>query len=204
VIRSAYRDKLYLAFIFLTIPFASSFFQFFTLQPVFFKTEWHLTEQFIGGLMALNGIIIVTTEMLLVSKLENRRAPLYYISIGVLVAALSYALLNILPAIAWAAIISVCIITLGEMLAMPFMNAFWIGRSSENNRGEYAGLYTMAWSAAQIIGPVYGAILIQYGGYTMFWWFLTVICICSSIGFMAINYLEPIRNWRGRVLNHSN
>ena len=204
VIRSAYRDKLYLAFIFLTIPFASSFFQFFTLQPVFFKTEWHLTEQFIGGLMALNGIIIVTTEMLLVSKLENRRAPLYYISIGVLVAALSYALLNILPAIAWAAIISVCIITLGEMLAMPFMNAFWIGRSSENNRGEYAGLYTMAWSAAQIIGPVYGAILIQYGGYNMFWWFLTVICICSSIGFMAINYLEPIRNWRGRVLNHSN
>ena len=204
VIRSAYQDKLYLAFIFLTIPFASSFFQFFTLQPVFFKTEWHLTEQFIGGLMALNGLIIVTTEMLMVSKLENRRAPLFYISMGVLVAALSYALLNMLPAVAWAAIISVCIITLGEMLAMPFMNAFWISRSSENNRGEYAGLYTMAWSAAQIIGPLYGAILIQYGGYTMFWWFLTGICICSSIGFMAINYLESIRKWRGRVLNHSN
>ncbi|MEJ7778461.1 MAG: MFS transporter [Daejeonella sp.] len=196
LIRSAYRDKLYLAFIFLTIPYASSFFQFFTLQPVFFKTEWHLTEQFIGGLMALNGMIIVLTEMVLVSNLENRKPPLFFISIGVLVAAISYVILNVMPAVGWVAVISVCMITLGEMLSMPFMNTFWISRSTESNRGEYSALYTMAWSAAQIIGPVYGAILIQYGGYNTFWWFLTVICVFSSIGFMVINYLEPIRKWK--------
>jgi len=196
VTRSAYHDKLYLAFIFLTVPFASSFFQFFTLQPVFFKTEWHFTEQFIGGLMALNGLIIVTTEMVLVHKLEGRRNPLYFISLGVFVAALSYVALNVLPPVAWAAVIAVVLITFGEMLSMPFMNAFWISRSNENNRGEYSALYTIAWSTAQIIGPVYGAFLIQYGGFRLFWWFLTAICICSSLGFMLINYLEPIRKWK--------
>ena len=196
VTRSAYHDKLYLAFIFLTIPFASSFFQFFTLQPVFFKTEWHFTEQFIGGLMALNGLIIVTTEMVLVHKLEGRRNPLYFISLGVFVAAFSYVALNVLPPVAWAAVIAVVLITFGEMLSMPFMNAFWISRSNENNRGEYSALYTIAWSTAQIIGPVYGAFLIQYGGFRLFWWFLTAICICSSLGFMLINYLEPIRKWK--------
>ena len=196
IIRSPYRDKLYLAFIFLTIPFASSFFQFFTLQPVFFKTEWHFTEQFIGGLMALNGLIIVTTEMVLVHKLEGRRNPLYFISLGVFVAAFSYVALNVLPPVAWAAVISVVLITFGEMLSMPFMNAFWISRSNENNRVEYSALYTIAWSTAQIIGPVYGAFLIQYGGFRLFWWFLTAICICSSLGFMLINYLEPIRKWK--------
>lgn len=195
-VRSAYRDKLYLAFIFLTIPFASSFFQFFILQPVFFKSEWHFTEQFIGGLMALNGIIIVTTEMVLVHNLEGRRNPLYFISMGIFVASLSYVALNIFPPAAWAAIISVILITFGEMLSMPFMNAFWISRSNENNRGEYSALYTIAWSIAQIIGPAYGAILIQYGGFSLFWWFLTIICIFSSLGFMVINYLEPIRKWK--------
>lgn len=195
-LRSAYRDKLYLAFIFLTIPFASSFFQFFILQPVFFKSEWHFTEQFIGGLMALNGIIIVTTEMVLVHNLEGRRNPLYFISVGIFVAALSYVALNILPPSAWAAVISVVLITFGEMLSMPFMNAFWISRSNENNRGEYSALYTIAWSIAQIIGPVYGAFLIQQGGFTLFWWFLTLICILSSLGFIIINYLEPLRKWK--------
>lgn len=196
VIRSAYRDKLYLAFIFLTIPFASSFFQFFILQPVFFKTEWHFTEQFIGGLMALNGLIIVTTEMVLVHNLEGRRNPLFFISLGVFVAAFSYVALNVLPPVAWAAVISVILITFGEMLSMPFMNAFWISRSNENNRGEYSALYTIAWSIAQIIGPAYGAFLIQYGGFKLFWWFLTAICLCSSLGFMLINYSEPIRKWK--------
>jgi hypothetical protein len=38
----------------------------FTVQPVFFKTEWHYNEAFIGFLMALNGIIIVIIEMILV------------------------------------------------------------------------------------------------------------------------------------------
>ncbi len=196
VIRSAYRDRLYLAFILLTIPFASSFFQFFVLQPVFFKSEWHLSEQFIGGLMALNGILIVSTEMVLVHNIEGRRNPLYFISLGIFIAALSYVALNILPPLAWAAVLSVILITVGEMLSMPFMNAFWISRSNENNRGEYSGLYTIAWSTAQIIGPIYGAIIIGYGGFTMLWWFLTILCMCSAAGFMVINYLEPIKKWR--------
>jgi predicted MFS family arabinose efflux permease len=59
VLASAYHDKLYLAFIILSTLFASCFFQLFTLQPVFFKSEWNLSEQFIGGLMAMNGLLIV-------------------------------------------------------------------------------------------------------------------------------------------------
>lgn len=146
--------------------------------------------------MALNGILIVSTEMVLVHNIEGRRNPLYFISLGIFIAALSYVALNILPPLAWAAVLSVILITVGEMLSMPFMNAFWISRSNENNRGEYSGLYTIAWSTAQIIGPIYGAIIIGYGGFTMLWWFLTILCMCSAAGFMVINYLEPIKKWR--------
>ena len=198
VIHSPYRDKIYLAFILLTILFGSCFFQLFTLQPVFFKTEWHLTEQLIGGLMALNGLIIVATEMILINRLEGRKPDLYFISIGVLLAGISFSLFNVLPIAAWAAVISVCLITLGEMLSLPFMNTFWIARSTENNRGEYAALYTIAWSVAQILGPVYGAVLIQYGGYTLFWWFMFGVCIISSIGFMMIQNIDKLKEWRKR------
>jgi predicted MFS family arabinose efflux permease len=196
VIRSAYRDKLYLVFILLTTLFASCFFQFFTLQTVFFKSEWHLSEQFIGGLMAMNGLIIVGTEMIIVSNLEGRKPPLFLIGTGVIIAAVSYAFLNLMPAAAWVALISIILITIGEMLSMPFMNTFWISRSEENNRGEYAGLYTIAWSVAQIIGPIYGAFLIDYGGYSLFWWVMAGICILTSAGFFIINNLNRIREWR--------
>ena len=38
----AYTDKFYIAFIIITFFFGSCFFQLFTIQPVFFKTQWHL------------------------------------------------------------------------------------------------------------------------------------------------------------------
>lgn len=196
VIHSAYRDKLYLVFIILTILFASCFFQIFTLQTVFFKSEWHFSEQLIGGLLAMNGLIIVFTEMLLINRLQNQKPPLYFIAIGVMLAALSFSLLNILPPVVWVAVISLAIITVGEIFSMPFMNTFWISRSRENNRGEYAALYTMAWAIAQIIGPVYGAFLIEKGGYTLLWWSLTGICMLSSLGFIAIYNLDKIKGWR--------
>lgn len=196
LILSAYRDKLYLVFILLTTLFASCFFQLFTLQTVFFKSEWHLSEQFIGGLMAMNGLIIVGTEMVIVSNLEGRKPPLFLIGTGIIIAAISYTILNLMPAAAWVALISIILITIGEMLSMPFMNTFWISRSEESNRGEYAGLYTIAWSVAQIIGPIYGAFLIDYGGYSLFWWVITGICLLTSAGFFTINNLNKIREWR--------
>lgn len=189
-VESPYRDKLYLVFILLTILFSSCFFQLFTLQPVFFKTEWNLTEQFIGGLMAMNGLIIVFTEMLLVNNLEGKNSPLYFTGIGVIIAAFSYPIFIFFPAAAWLAILSIILVTLGEMVAMPFMNTFWMSRSNENNRGEYAALYTIAWSLAQIIGPIYGSFLIEYGGYQLFWYFIFGICLLTASGYFLLNKLN--------------
>ncbi|MBC7743916.1 MAG: MFS transporter [Flavobacterium sp.] len=196
---SAYKDKKYLFFILLTILFASCFFQLFTMQPVFFKTEWHFNEQFIGLLMALNGILIVLMEMVLIHKLEGRRPSLIFVTAGVFLAGIGFSLFNIFPAAAWVAILSVCVITLAEMLSMPFMNTFWISRTNEQNRGEYAALYTIAWSFAQVLAPIYGAVLIQKGGYSLLWWVLCGVCIFTSFGYYALHKLDFLREWKLRL-----
>ena len=54
------------------------------------------------------------------------------------------------------------------MIAMPFMNSFYIGRSTEGNRGQYAALYTMAWSAAQVIGSSSGTQIVQATGFLIY------------------------------------
>ena len=202
VVRSAYTDKAYLFFILLTVLFASCFFQLFTMQPVFFKTEWHFDEQLIGWLMAMNGMIIVVSEMVLVHKLEGKKHTLYFITIGVFLVGIGFALLNVLPPGIWVAVFSGVIITLGEMLAMPFMNTYWISRSTENNRGEYAGLYTMAWSAAQILAPIYGAIMIQQGGYDLLWWFMGVVCTLASAGYYCIYKVGVFRELKVRYMTN--
>lgn len=182
----AYRDKIYVAFIVLTILFAACFFQLFTILPVFYKTQWHLNEQFIGMLMALNGIIIVLIEMILVYSLEGTKPLTTFIRTGILLVGFGYALINILPASGWSAILSVSIITIGEILSMPFMNSFWIKRTRETNRGQYAAMYTIAWSIAQIAAPTLGSQVVQHISYAALLWILPCICLLASLGFILL------------------
>lgn len=182
----AYTDKFYVAFIIITFFFASCFFQLFTVQPVFFKMEWHYNEAFIGFLMALNGIIIVIIEMILVYSLEGRKLNTFFIRTGFFIAGLSFACLNVLPSSYFTAVFSTILITIGEMLSMPFMNSFWIQRSSLHNRGEYAGLYAIAWSVAQIAAPLSGSRIAASYSFATLWWVLTIVCVAASISILLL------------------
>ncbi|CAN5530703.1 MFS transporter [soil metagenome] len=184
--KPAYRDTIYVLFLILTVLFATCFFHLFTILPVYYKTEWQLNEQFIGFLMALNGLIIVAIEMALIYKLEGKRTLTGFIQRGVILVGIGYALINILPQAAWAAVLSMTVITLGEMLSMPFMNSFWISRTSANNRGQYAAMYTIAWSMAQIAAPTLGSQVADKINYNALWWIIAGICLIGSIGFMLL------------------
>jgi predicted MFS family arabinose efflux permease len=183
---SAYNDKVYLIFIVLSALFGMCFFQFFIMQPVFYKIRWHFSEQFIGFLLALNGVLIAVIEMVLVHNLEGKRHGLIYISSGILLGSFGFILLNLVPPTAIAAIIIVVIITFSEMLSMPFMNSFWISRTTEYNRGEYAALYTMSWSAAQVLAPFVGGEVIAYGGFNLLWWVLGGLSIIAATGYLFL------------------
>jgi len=184
---SAYRDKVYLIFIGLVICYATCFFQLFTMQPLFYKTVWHFNERLIGLIMALNGLLIVFIEMVLIHNLEGRRHILKYIRVGVLLVGVGFVLLNKLPPVLWSGILAMLFITFGEMMSMPFMNSFWIVRTNDHNRGEYAALYTMAWSTAQVLAPTLGSAIIVFGGFNMLWWILGGVCLLSSIGFTLLH-----------------
>ena len=190
-VNSAYRDKYYLLFIIFTTLFAMCFFQLFTNLPVFYKQDLHFTEPFIGFLMALNGVIIALIEMVLVYRLEGKRSSLSYIFVGVLLCSISFFLYNIFPVGMFLGIVAMVVVTMGEILSMPFMNSFWISRSTASNRGQYAGLYTIGWATAQVIGPVFGSQLAQHYGFHFLWWIMGSLCVVAALGFL---YMRKVRS----------
>ena len=183
---SPYKDKLYLKFVGLTILFASCFFQLFTVLPVYYKRALHLPEYMIGLLMAFNGLIITLFEMVLVFKIEGRRAHLFFISVGVTLVSVSFLMLNILPLSLALAFLSMLFLTAGEIMSMPFMSSFWIARTTQVNRGQYAGLYTIAWSVAQVIGPSGGSQIAERLGFGTLWWIVGGTCLLAALGFRGL------------------
>jgi predicted MFS family arabinose efflux permease len=182
--RSPWKDKKFLYFLGFKLFFASCFFQLFTTVPLYFKEGLHLSEFNIGTIMATNGIIIALFEMVIVFKLEGKRPYLTLMSYGSVLMGLAFLTLNIPSANGFAvAIIAMLVITVAEMISMPFMNSFYISRSTERTRGQYAGMYTMAWSAAQVIGSGTGSVFAEKYGFLNLWFWVAALCIVAAGGY---------------------
>lgn len=189
-----YRDKPFLIFLGLQVLFAICFFQLFTTVPLYFKEGLLLNEFLIGIVMSLNGLMIAVVEMVLVFKLEGRKAYLLLMSYGTMVMAISFLLLNISFVHGFSiALVFMFFITIAEMISMPFMNSYYIGRSTANNRGQYAALYTMAWSVAQVIGSSSGAQIVQAIGFFYLWLIIAAISFIGSIGYRYL-YKQNVNN----------
>ena len=182
-----YRDKTFMIFVGFTLLFALCFFQLFTTVPLYFKEGLHLNEFWIGVVMAMNGIIIALFEMVIVFKMEGSRPYLKLMAYGTMLMALSFFFLNLpLQNGLIIAMISTLVITFGEIVAMPFMNSYYIARSTTENRGQYAAWYTMAWSCAQVIGSLSGTQIAHALGFSWLWWIIGGICLLTAYGFTAL------------------
>ena len=189
--KSPYQDKTFLIFIGFMLLFALCFFQLFTTVPLFFKEVLKLNESRIGIIMSLNGVLIALFEMVIVFKLEGTKPYLKLMTIGTAVMALSYFMLNIPVASGFiVALMAVIVVTVAEITAMPFMNSYYIARSTASNRGQYAAVFTMAWSAAQVMGSLSGTQLAHRFGFTALWWIIGGICLLAAAGF---NYIYTKR-----------
>ncbi len=184
VITKPWQDAFFMRFIVLTAVFNTCFFLVFRLVPVFWKEMWQIGESKIGLVLASNGIIIALFEMVLVNRFEGKRPPMQYIIAGCFANSLGYLFLlahGLTPfALAMACMV---MMTMGEMLAMPFMNTIIMRRSNAFNRGQYAAGYTLSWSTAQVIGPGGGAFIAQHGGYPTLWIIMIALCLLCAAGF---------------------
>jgi MFS family permease len=63
------------------------------------------------------------------------------------------------------------------------MNSFWIGRSADHNRGQYAALYTMAWGTAQIAAPSLGGYIADRYSFNVLWWIVFAVTVATGFGY---------------------
>jgi len=184
---SPWKDVFLLRFLGIVTLYTTCFLLMFRLVPVYWKEQLHIGESRIGLLLGLNGIIIALFEMVLVRYWESRRTNMYYIIAGAVLTALGFAAL-VVPALSTLSIatLAVVLLTIGEMLAFPFINTVIMGRAKPENRGKYAAAYALSWSVAQIAGPGGGALVIERWGYGALWMILALLCLACALTFRIL------------------
>lgn len=183
------RFRLFLISLFL-VSFA--FFQLFTSYPVFLNDQFSFTESKIGLLMALNGFLIAVFEMPLVFLVEKKYKKINLITLGVFLTGFSFLFYTIDTQWVLIPIVSMIIVTFGEMINFPFSSSWALNQSNESNAGKYMGAFTMTFSLSHIISPYAGFKLIEVFGYQVMWGVMFVSCIIGGLILVKVSKMPKL------------
>ena len=177
--KSIFKDKPFWLLLFILFIVAMVFFQLFTTLPLYHHEKFGLSEFQTGMLLSLNGLLVFLFEMPTVSLLErkkvNRIKNIFY---GALCVAAGYYIL-LLDSWVFVLVISIVLLSFGEILAFPFSNAVALNRAPKGQEGQYMGLYTMSFSLAHIACSKTGLDIIAHFGYISNW------IVMGSLGILA-------------------
>lgn len=135
---------------------AMCFFQLFSTVPIYLEQMSYTAIQ-IGLIFTFSGTLIVVFEMPLLYLIESRFTALQVLVLGSALIGLSYFLLPIAITFGIVAIlVFVTILTVGEMLYMPFGNTYVTQKAPLGRRGEYLGLLSASYSLAFVLSPLIG------------------------------------------------
>mgnify|MGYP005985845801 CR=1 FL=1 len=125
---SVYKDKAFWVFFIAMFIFGFVFMQYFSTIPLYYSDKRFLSEFEIGLLMGLSGLFIFLLEMPLIKWLEDlKKSKVKLIALGLFLVGFSFIILNLTG---WVGvlIIGILLMSIGEMIAFPFSNAFAIDR----------------------------------------------------------------------------
>jgi MFS family permease len=182
--RSPWRDGPFLLLMLIFLVWCAVFIQVLTTFPLYMRNVYGLAENRIGQLFAVNTILIVTLEMILMERI--RKYPLVrMINVSFILLGAGLGLMPLGRGFAFGAL-TVAVWTFGEMLSMPLVSALIAGRADDANRGRYMGLFSFVFSLAFIIAPAGGtAIYGRFGGDAV-WIVCAALCVFLAAAFSAL------------------
>jgi len=189
---SPYRNKTYMLFFLIMVLNGMMFVLYFSLLPLYYKNVYFLSEDLIGLLLIVNGIIIVAFEMPLVGWAERiQMSKIMATFWGIIFLALSFLVLNFSS---WVGIlvIGMVLMTIGEMIGSPFSNALALEMAPKGRKGSYLGLYSMSFSISHIVGHNGGMNMVDTFDWEFTWY--AVFGILMVVALMTLALGRRIKN----------
>jgi predicted MFS family arabinose efflux permease len=165
------------------------FSQLFSTFPLYIHSAYGFAENRIGQLLAINTVMIVLLEMVLLHGLRRIR-PLRIIAAGALLTGAGFALTPLGRGFPYAAL-TVAVWTMGEMLSMPLLTAEIADRSHEGNRGRHMGWFGVSFSLSWMLGPIAGSEIYGHFSPLALWLGCGGLGLVLALGFRQMAKRQP-------------
>lgn len=180
--RSPWKDPVYIAFSLLCCLYSVCFFQLISTLPLFYREVHALSESSIGLILGFSGLVVFALEMIIVHLAERMMNFMQAIIWGTLLCGLSFFLLVFEGGLI-ILYISMFVLCISEILAMPFMASVSVQRASVERQGAYMGMNSLAFSSAHILSPYFGTRIAAAFGFSTLWMGTAILTVVTALGF---------------------
>jgi predicted MFS family arabinose efflux permease len=165
---SPWRDVPFLMMMGMMFLLAVVVFQVNSTYPLTLHDLYRMSEARIGLILAINTLIIVVFEMVLVHRLAARD-PMEVVGFGCFLFCAGLALLPLGTSFGFAAF-TVAVWTVGEMLAFPIASSVVADLGKGESLGRYMGVFHLTFAAAFVAAPLAGTWIYQRLGAGALWY----------------------------------
>lgn len=182
--QSPWRDRPLLVILGLMFLLNTVTFQLVGTFPLALRDLYGFSEARIGLALAVNTLVIVLFEMVLVHSL-SRRNPLKVSGVGAFLFCGGLALLPLGSGFGFV-VFTVVVWTLGEMLVFPLVSSAVADRAPEESRGTTMGLLNLSFASAFVVAPLVGTWIYQNLGPARLWYGCGAVGLVVWAGFQAV------------------
>jgi MFS family permease len=155
------------------------------LLPVYAKEQYGVIESQYGFIMAANAAMVVFFQYP-VTQVTKRYPHLPVLAVGALLYGLGVGSVALGQGFV-AFLVSMIVMTLGELILVPTGTALAANLSPPNMRGRYMGVYGLTWSLGFGLGPVIGGLLNDNIAPVAIWFGALVTGLLATAGFILLS-----------------
>ncbi len=172
-----------MAFMGLFLLLGLVFSQLFSTFNLYLNSVYGLRENQIGPLWAVNTILIVVIEMVLIHAVR-RRSEMKIIALGTVLIGVGFGLLPLGRGFLFAAI-TVVVWTMGEILTIPLSGTVVANRAGDAT-GRYMGVLSLNFSLSMFLAPLVGNWIFAKIGGDALWPIMGGAALLAAAGIWAM------------------
>lgn len=151
------RDKGYVVFVFAVSIGLIAPTMLWILMPVYAKTNFGVPENLYGWIPTVNGLMCVFIQYP-VTRITRRYRTLPVLAVGMLIYAIGAGSVALMTSF-WGFLLSMVILTFGELTLVPTASKYVADLAPADLRGRYMSIHWLGWGLARTLSPIIGGFL---------------------------------------------
>jgi MFS family permease len=180
-----FRDTAFMLFLGAVLLHVLAYMNMNTTLGVYLRNEHGTAESAYGMLLSLNAAMVVFMQFPITRRI-TKFPPMLMMALGTFLYVIGFGMYGFVS-VYWLFALAMVIITIGEMITAPVMQALVASYAPEDMRGRYMAVSGFSWGIPFAVGPYLAGLILDGPRPDFLWYAAGFIGLLSTLGFLALH-----------------